>query len=134
GEDWVLPLPGRDVLPDGHHADAVHRAGGYAQLAAGAFGGNDGVHLLRRAGDGVHGAGLEAQRAADAEVLVDEGDRLRLEHRAAAKRLELHAEQVGKLVDAVLAAGRAPVDVRLPGGDRLGVGPAAGIAALTALR
>ena len=50
------------------------------------------------------------------------------------QRLDFAAEQIGQLADAFLAAGRAQVDVGLALGDRFGVGLAAGVAALAALR
>ena len=50
--------------------------GGDAQLAAGARRANDRVHELRRADDRVDRARLDAQRAADAAFLVDDGDRI----------------------------------------------------------
>src|SRR5699024_10929027 len=56
------------------HVDAVDRTHRYAEVAAGALVGNDGVHLLGRADDGIGRADLDAARAADAFVLADEGD------------------------------------------------------------
>jgi hypothetical protein len=65
-DDRVTPFPGVDGFGDGLHADAVDRAGGEAEFAAGAVGGDDGVHLLGGADDGIDRAGLDAQGAADA--------------------------------------------------------------------
>ena len=107
---------------------------GEAQLAAGAFRSDDGMHLLGGADDGVDRAGLDAEGAADTGLLVDEGDRLRLFDTVFfVERLVLAAKQVGQLAHAFVAAGRALVDVRLALGDRVGVGPAAGKTALSAL-
>ena len=93
------------------------------------------MHLLGRAGDGVDRAGLDAQGAADAELFVDEGHRFRLGRAVAfVERLGFHAQQLGELLDAFLAARRTQVDVGLALGDGLGIGPAAGKAALPALR
>lgn len=124
----------RRLLRQRQHADAIHRAGRDAQFAAGAQRCDDGVHQLGCAGNRIHRAGLCAQRAADAEIFVDERDRRGLEHDVYAERLECDAEQIRQLADAFLAAGRTLVDVRLMVGDGLGVRPATGIAALAALR
>ena len=59
----------------GHwHLDAVYGAWRYAQLAAGALVGDDGVHEFGCADDGVNGAGLDAFGAADAFVFDDVGN------------------------------------------------------------
>ena len=59
----------------GHwHLDAVYGAWRYAQLAAGASIGDDGVHEFGCADDGVNRAGLDAFGAADAFVFDDVGD------------------------------------------------------------
>ena len=54
-----------------HDMNALHRAGRNAQVAAGAFVTNHGMHLLGRTHDGVHRAGLNAQGAANADLFVD---------------------------------------------------------------
>src|SRR5262249_9579939 len=56
------------------HADAIDRTRGDAQLAAIAFADEYGVHYFRRSDDGVDGTRLDALRAADARILVDDGD------------------------------------------------------------
>ena len=53
--------------------NAVYRAYGQAQLAAGAGVRNDGVHALVGAQDGVCRAGFDAQRAAYAPVFINTG-------------------------------------------------------------
>ena len=69
-----IPAGGRR---DRHHRNAVDRAGRHAQVATRAQVGDDRVHLFRRAQDGVDGACLDAQRTADAQAFVDDGDRAR---------------------------------------------------------
>jgi hypothetical protein len=56
----------------GLHADAIDWAGRKAQFAAGAFGSNDGVHVLSRAQYSIDRASLYAQRAPYACGLIDE--------------------------------------------------------------
>lgn len=102
-----------------------------AQFAAGALLLDYGMHLLGRAENRIHWAGLDAQGAADADVLVDDGDGLFLFLFFQGCRLAI--EQIGQGLHRGLPTGRAAVDVRLAGGDRLGIGAAAGIGALAAL-
>src|SRR6056297_3207271 len=114
--------------------DAVDRAGRQAQLAAGAFVGDDRVHHLRRPDDRVHRTGLDAQLASDAAVLVDYRHQRRfcLAVRGI-QRFGLATQQVGQCLDPGFAARRTLVDVGLTACDGLGVGAAAGIVALPAL-
>ena len=116
------------------HVDAVHGACGHAKLATVAVRGDDRVHALARADDGVGRAGLEAARAADAGGLVDPGDaRRRLEP---AGRVEGHGgavEQRRELVDQRGAARRAAIERGLAAGERLCVGTAGVEAAAAAL-
>ncbi|CAN0646330.1 hypothetical protein BCEP27_70117 [Burkholderia cepacia] len=117
------------------HRDAVDRAGRHAQVATRAQRLDDRVHLLRCPDDRVDRARLHAQRAADAQAFVDEGDGARMF--AAVHGVQRNhglAEQAREARDTFGAAGRALVVVRVAGGDRLGVRPAAVIAALRALR
>jgi hypothetical protein len=65
----------RPGLPGVDHRDAVHRAGRQAQAATGAFGRDHGMHQPGSADDGVHGAGFDAQRAADARLFINHGNR-----------------------------------------------------------
>src|SRR5262249_38313989 len=93
------------------------------------------VHQLRRADDRIHRAGADAQRAADAARLVYQRDAARsLDAVPRVERLRFPAEQRRELADPGFATGRALVDVGLAGRDRLGVAPAARVAALGALR
>ena len=64
---WPLP----SALPR-HQLDAIHRARRHAQLAARAAFRDDRVDKLVGADDGIHGAGIQTQGAADAGRLVDE--------------------------------------------------------------
>src|SRR5690606_9689877 len=127
----LRPLPVADGDRYLDHVDAIDGAGRDTELAAGAFGPDHRVHLLGRADDGVHRAGLDAQRAAYAGLFIDDGEQLRfLDAVLGAERLGFAIEEFRQCADAGLAAGRTLVDVRLALGDRLGIGPAAGIAAL----
>ena len=88
--------------------DALDRAGRQAEFAAGTLLGNDGVHLLGSADDGIDRAGLDAQRAADTGVFVDDGDLFRLFF--SVERLDFAAKQVGQTLNAFSAAGWTLVD------------------------
>ena len=81
--------------------------------------GNDGVHLLGGTDDGIDRAGLDAQRAADAGVLVDDGDLLGFLF--GVERFDLAAEQVSQTLYALDATRRALVDF-VAVGNGLGVG------------
>ncbi len=71
--------------------------------------------------------------AANAERFVDDGnDRLVL--RRLRKRDDVSAQQVREPADRCVATGRAQVDRLLLFDDRLGIRPAAGVAAQGALR
>jgi hypothetical protein len=49
GNNGVFPFPIIRLFRYGLHADAIDWAGRKAQFTAGAFGSNDGVHVLGRA-------------------------------------------------------------------------------------
>ena len=136
-----IRLPGRPGVPAGARAgdvlqrDAVDRADGNAQLAAGALRLDYRVHALVGADDAIHRAGLDAQRAADAPGLVDPG------HVARAFGTVFGVEGQGALagergqaLHAFRATRRALVDGGFAGGDGVGVGRAVGVAAARALR
>src|SRR5690606_21338971 len=116
------------------HADAVDRAGRHAQIAAGAAVGNDGMHELVRAQDGVGGTGLYAQRTAYAVGVID-----RRRHQGAVAAAALVQRQLGQIQQlwqwlyALRSAGRAAVDGLVILGDGLGIGTAAVITAFGAL-
>ena len=63
----------RPGFPGLDHVDAVDGAGRHTQPATGAFGRDHRMHEPRRPDDGIHRARLDAQRAADAGLLVDDG-------------------------------------------------------------
>jgi hypothetical protein len=92
------------------------------------------MHLPGRPKYRIDGAGLDAQRAADALRLIDEGNMARLCD--AARRIECPErtpKQRREFLDDGFAPGRAAVDVGSAGCDGLGVGSAALEAALGAL-
>jgi hypothetical protein len=118
-----------------NHAYAVDGAGRNAQLATRAFGGNDGVHALARAHDGVGRAGGQAARAADAGRLVDPCNQWG-SFRAAAgiERQRGPAEQGGEFADQGASARRAAVERGFSARERVRVGPAGVESAAAALR
>jgi hypothetical protein len=59
------------------HADAIDWARRKAKFTAGAFGSNDGVHVLGCAQYSIDRASLYAQGATYASGLIDEGHRFR---------------------------------------------------------
>jgi hypothetical protein len=125
----------RSQIPDRDEIDAVHRTRGQAQLASGALVCDHGVHYLRRPDDGIDGAGLDAQRAADAVGFVDARDQRSLVF--APRRIERQRRRSGacrKLAYDPIAARRASVDGRIPGRHGFSVRAATIEAALPALR
>ncbi|CAM2192185.1 conserved protein of unknown function [Paraburkholderia kururiensis] len=127
--------PARCAVRHGHHRDAIDRAGRHTQIAARAQRRDDRMHLFRCPDDCIDRACLHAQRAADTQVFVDHGERTRPFGAVdGIERDDRLAEQAGKARHAFGAAGRALVVVRGAGGDGFGVGPAAVVAALGALR
>ena len=119
----------------GHwHLDAVYGAWRYAQLAAGASIGDDGVHEFGCADDGVNGAGLDAFGAAVALVFDDVGDAQGLFN--AVFRIERNngaAGDVCQLGDACCATWWTLVNGFVVKCDGVGVGCAAIKTALGAL-
>ena len=85
-----------------------------------------------RADDGVDRTGLDAQGTADAGVF--DYDRHLFRFLLGIQRFHFAAKQVGQLAYAIHAPRRTLVDVCLARGNRLRVGFATGVAALTALR
>lgn len=129
-----IPLPVIDRSGHRDHLDAVGRAGIDTEIATGALVGNHGMHRLGGADNGIHRAGLNALGAADALIFVDKGD-LFDRHGGlvtATQRLGLDPHQIGNFAHGGLATGYALVDL-IAVGERLGVGFAAGIAALATL-
>jgi hypothetical protein len=119
----------------GHHGDAIHGAGRQAQFTAGAFMGDHRVHQLARADDGIHGTGIDTFAATDAKGFVDHGACprfVRTETRV--ERLWRGMQQRTQRLDGDIAARGALIDAGGTGGERFGIGAAARIAALGALR
>jgi len=116
------------------HLDAVYRARCHAQLTTGAFREQHGVHALGRTDDRVDRTGLDTERAADAPLLVDQrrGERL-FDAMRRVERDHCSTEQRREPGDALCAARRTLVDLRVTARYRLGVRPAAAEPALRAL-
>src|SRR6218665_1694495 len=127
--------PAGGAAAGGVQRDAVHGAHGQAQFTPGAVAFDDGVHHLAGADDGVGGADLQAQRAADAPVLIDECHRARpLAPMPGIQRQRCLAGDRGQARHPLGPAGRALVDRRRALGNGLRIGAAVGIAAARALR
>ena len=93
------------------------------------------MHLFGGTQDGVHGTGLDAERAPDAQLLIDPGH-LGLDDLITVfgiQGLGIHPQQFRQGIDSRLAPGRTLIDIGLTAGDGLGVGAAAGKAAAAAL-
>jgi hypothetical protein len=92
------------------------------------------MHLLPRAKNGVHGAGLNAERAADTQFFVDDRDQFGFLYAPfRIERLGLPVQEIRQRTNSGLSAGRAPVDIGISGDNGLRVRSAARIAALAAL-
>ena len=108
------------------HLDAVDRAAGQAEFAAGTIFGDDRVHALARTDDCVSRTIVEASGATDAGLLVDQRDELRAF--VAAVRIERQhrpPEQCGQVRDHVPPTGGATIQGALTARQRLGIGLAA---------
>jgi hypothetical protein len=57
-----------------YHGDAVHRAGGQAQFAAGTIRGHHGVQVFACADNGVHRARWQTLGAANTNALINDGN------------------------------------------------------------
>lgn len=114
------------------HLDAIDRAGRQAQVTAGAFAGNDRVHQLGGADDGIDRAGLDALGATDAFGFANTGDLGRCAAAQRVRRKQWLLEQRCQRSDGFAATWRALVD----GPARcqfFGVGPTAIVAAFATL-
>jgi len=111
--------------------DTVHRTGWQATLTAVALGGDHRVHLTRCANDGIHRAGLDAQRAPDAVCLTD--DRQRRGSLRVTQGQERSAGEAGEQGDDAFASRWALVDRGGAVGHCLGIRAAGRIVAGTAL-
>ena len=117
-----------------NHADAIDRAGWHAQLATGAKIGDDIVHALARADDRIDRTCLYAERATDAQGLVDDGEREWLLDSVC--RIQRHrnaTHDVRDTRDAGFAARGTLVDLCIASRDRGRIRAAAVKAALPAL-
>ena len=114
--------------------DAIDRTHRYAQLAAGAVRIDHGVHHLVAAQYGVGRANWQAQRAANAPVLVNHSDAARrFQTIGGIQRQDGVARDGGQPGNAFSAARWALVDFCQAMGNRFGVGHAVGVAAACAL-
>lgn len=123
------------IYPGRFNDNAVDRAGRQTQGAASAFGGNHGVHEFAGPDDRIHRTGVDAQRAADTGGFFDpRNSGLRCDAMCGVQWQRFFAEQCCDFRDDLVATRRALVEGRFAGCDGLGIGPAAGVAALSALR
>ena len=128
-------IPAACFAGDGQHRNAVDRAWRHAQIAAGAKLGDHRVHLFRCANYCIDRTCLHAQRAADANLFVDNRQRTRpFDTVGGIQRNHRFAEQRGKACDAFGTAGRTLVVIGFAFRDGFGIRAACGIAALGALR
>ena len=119
----------------GHQHDTIHRTRRQAQLAAGAFMGNDRVHQLARAEYGIHRTDIDALAAADAKGFVYHGARPRFVLAVSrVQRFRREMQQRGQRLKSDIAARRTLVDIGGAGGERFGVGAATRVTALGTLR
>lgn len=129
GLGWAPLVVGMTV-----HLDAVDGAGGQAELTAGAVHSHHRVQMLEGTHDGVGGAGIQAQGAANAAGLINEGPKNG--PLLAAVWVEWPhgpTRQLGKLNNAGLATRWATVDVGLTMRNGLCVGPTGRVATSLAL-
>ena len=128
-------VPAGRVACHRRHRNAVDRARRHAQIAARAEFGDHGVHLFRCANYCVDRTGLHAQRAADANLFVDNRQRTRpFDAIGGIERNHRFAEQRSEACDTFGAAWRALVVIGFAVCDGLGIRTACGITALRALR
>lgn len=115
--------------------DAIDRAGGNAQFAAGAQCCQHGVHALAGADDGIDRTGLDALAAADALGFADMRQRARFVCATCGVRWQWRlTERSRQRGNNGAAAGRAAVGRGVASRHGLGIGHAAAVAALSALR
>ncbi len=119
----------------GHHDDTVDWTQGDAQLTPCALVRDHCVHEPSRTNDGIHRAGPNTLRTADAAFLVD------YRHGAGlvctARRVErpwCHAQESRQLLDRRIASGWAPVEISGARRDGFGIRAAAGVTAARTLR
>lgn len=120
---------------DGAHMDTVDGARLKTEFAAGALAFDYRMHPFGGTQDGINRAGLEAQGTADTELFIDVGHHGYIFFFAHffIKGDRVAAQKVGQGLDTGFATRRTAVNLRLAGGNRLGIGAATGKAALAAL-
>ena len=119
---------------DRFQANAVDWAHRDAQLTARAPRLDDGMHAFVGPDDGVGGAGVQTERAADAPLFVNDGHGHGAIHSMlGAQREDRLAGELGQAADAFITAWWALVDGRIAQSHGLGVSAAIGIATTRAL-
>jgi hypothetical protein len=104
------------------HHNAVNRAWRNTEFTAGAFVCDHGVHLFHRAKDGIDRAGLDAQGAAYACLLINDCNSSRFFYSIFGVQGQgLPPQQASQGTDSSFAARRALVDFSLAGCDCFGV-------------
>ena len=129
---WPFPVE----YPGLHRDDvyAFNRAGRDAEITAGTFIFDHGMHLLGRTEYRINGTGLDTERATDAHFFINDDDGFfRVRTMFGVQRLRILAKQISKCLNGDFPTRWALVDIRLTGGNCLCVRPAAGVGALSAL-
>ena len=122
-----------DATFSGNHVDAVNGTRLNAKIAASALINDHGVHELRCTENGIHRTRLYAFGAADALVLADVRNLgLSFDTVFGVQWFRFNVKQIGQRLNCVFTTWRTLVD-GVTVGNRLGVGPASGVAALTTL-
>lgn len=128
------PFPVQYRVFDRNDVYAFNRAGRDAEVAAGTFLFYYGMHLFGGPQYRIDGAGLDAECAADAHLLINGDDGFfRVFTMFCVQWFCIHAKQVSQRLYGNFAAGRTLVDVRFSGSHCLCVWPAARVGALPAL-
>ncbi|KAI3490675.1 hypothetical protein L1887_44837 [Cichorium endivia] len=130
-----IPLPAFGSRFNRAQLNTLRRAGGHAEVTAGAQIRHDGVHGAGGANNGVNRAGLNTFGTADAVCLVDHGEGAnRLLHlRIAINGLRIDVKQGRNFQHHRFATGGAAVNFFTLNAYRFRVGTAARVAALPAL-
>ena len=114
--------------------DTFDRAGWNAEVTAGTFTGNHGMHLLGGTQNGIYRAGLDAQGAANTYLFIDYNHGFfAVLAMLGVQWLGVHSQQVGQCQYGAFATRRALIDICLTGRHCFCIGTAAGIGALAAL-
>ena len=127
-------IPARGFTADIDEFNAIDRADRNAQLTTCAMRGNDGVHALVGAQNGVSRAGFDTEGAAYAPVFVHNGNgQWRFNAVLGAQGQLRSACDAGQTTNALLAARRALIDGGFPAGNGPGICRAVGVTAARAL-